>query len=69
MGDFQRAGDDFETARRLKPSDPNFAVDYKAILHVKFIEVDSDPDLTADFPTLADISSHGGMSDYSANDF
>lgn len=59
--DFEAAGADFETVRRLKLGDPNFTVDYKHINHVQFVAVDSDPDITADFPTLSDLNKLGGV--------
>lgn len=43
--------------------DPNFVVDYKRLLHIDFMEVSSDPDLIATFPTLSNISHLGGISD------
>ena len=68
MGDFEKAASDFESARRIRPHDPNFSIDYKAIRHVDFIELDSDPDLTADFPTLADIGKLCGNDENEGNE-
>ena len=59
--DLVSAGADFESARRLKSGDPNFTVDYKHILRVEYVTVASDPDMTADFPTLSNLHKLGGV--------
>ncbi len=46
------AGDDFETAKRLRPDDPNFAIDYKKISKYEFMIIGTEPDLIEPFPSL-----------------
>ncbi|KAJ1417237.1 hypothetical protein B484DRAFT_150332, partial [Ochromonadaceae sp. CCMP2298] len=52
LGDYVAAGDDFETAKRLSPDDPNFALHYRRISNCAYMEVGSDPDLCEVFPAL-----------------
>ena len=54
LGQLDESCADFEYARRLNPNNPNFCVDYKAIVGFEFIQVNSDPDLTSIFPPLWD---------------
>jgi hypothetical protein len=59
LGDYVRAGDDFETAKTISPDDPNFAVSYKAITHCAYMEVGSDPDIVEPFPPLLPVPGLG----------
>lgn len=52
MGNFVAAGDDFETAKKLRPDDPNFAIDYKKISKYEFMIIATEPDLIEPFPSL-----------------
>lgn len=52
VGECVLAGDDFESAKSMRPGDPNFTVDYRSIYHIQFMEMDTDPDLTRQFPVL-----------------
>ncbi len=54
LGQLDESCADFEYAKRLNPNNPNFCVDYKAIVGFEFIQVNSDPDLTSIFPPLWD---------------
>lgn len=52
LGDYVKAGDDFETAKQLKPNDPNFAIDYKRISKFEYMEIATEPDIVERFPPL-----------------
>lgn len=52
LGDFVKAGDDFETAKHLSANNPNFAVDYKRIARYEYMEIADEPDLVEPFPSL-----------------
>jgi tetratricopeptide (TPR) repeat protein len=52
QGDYLQAGEDFEAARRLRFDDPNFTVDYRSIGHCEYMELESEPDFNAPFPSL-----------------
>jgi hypothetical protein len=52
LGDFTKAGDDFETAKFYKPNDPNFAIDYKRISKCEYMEIYTEPDITEPFTAL-----------------
>jgi tetratricopeptide (TPR) repeat protein len=54
LGRLDESCADFEYAKRLNPNNPNFCVDYKAIVGFEFIQVNSDPDLVSVFPPLWD---------------
>ena len=49
LGDYIKAGEDFESAKNLRPDDPNFAIDYKRIAKCEYMIVHSDPDLIEPF--------------------
>ena len=53
LGDLDQAASDFEYAKQLNPSDPNFFVSYRKVHKFEFIQIDSEPDLHEDFPILA----------------
>lgn len=52
LGDFVKAGDDFETAKSLRPNDPNFSIDYKHISKYEYMEIATEPDFMEAFPAL-----------------
>lgn len=52
MGNFSRAGEDFEEAKALRPLDPNFAVDYRRISGMQYMVIGSEPDLVEPLPPL-----------------
>ena len=52
---FDLAGSDFETAKFMKPNDPNFAINYKKISKFEYMEIESEPDRTEVFPPLLPI--------------
>lgn len=52
LGDYIKAGADFESAKLLRPDDPNFAIDYKRIAKCEYMIVHSDPDLVEPFHSL-----------------
>lgn len=39
-------------AKKLKPGDPNFSVNYKKIHKYQYMQINSDPDLIEPFPPL-----------------
>ena len=49
---FDGAASDFEFAKSLHPTDPNYFVDYRKVRDVDFVEIDSEPDLIELFPVL-----------------
>ncbi len=49
---FKKAGADFETAKKLRWDDPNFAIDYKRINQYEYMALESEPDLQYVFPSL-----------------
>ena len=49
---YHEAASDFETAKALKPNDPNFSIIYKKVQNVEYVALDSEPDLMEKFPTL-----------------
>jgi hypothetical protein len=55
LGNYTAAGDDFETAKALKPDDPNFSVDYKRITAFQYMVIHTEPDLVEVFPQLLPI--------------
>lgn len=59
LGNFLSAGDDFETAKLLKPGDPNFAVDYKSIAKCEYMIIESEPDLVEKFKPLLPVPGFG----------
>ncbi len=52
LNDYTSAGDDFETAKRLQPHDPNFSLAYAHIGDLEYMEFASEPDVTEPFPQL-----------------
>jgi hypothetical protein len=52
LGDYVKAGDDFETAKNLRPDDPNFAIDYKKISKCEYMEIATEPDRVELFKPL-----------------
>lgn len=46
---FAAAGTDFETAKQLRPHDPNFSVDYKHVNNIEYIVVRTEPDVVEPF--------------------
>eukprot|EP01034_Spumella_vulgaris_P021885 gene21885-27961_t len=52
VGEFVRAGEDFELAKQLRPDDPNFSVDYRRISACEYMVIGTEPDLTESFPPL-----------------
>ena len=52
LGAYTQAGEDFETAKRLRIDDPNFHVDYKKIASLEYMSIDSEPDISLEFPVL-----------------
>jgi len=59
LGDFVKAGDDFETAKSLAPDDPNFAINYKKITQCAYMEIGTDPDMIEKFPPLLPVPGLG----------
>lgn len=51
-GNYVKAGDDFETAKSLRPDDPNFSVDYKHINKYEYMEIATEPDFMEKFIPL-----------------
>lgn len=49
---FHEAANDFETAKQLKPNDPNFSISYSKVQKIEYLGLDSEPDLMENFPTL-----------------
>lgn len=49
---FHEAANDFETAKQLKPNDPNFSIAYNKVQKIEYLGLDSEPDLMEIFPTL-----------------
>ena len=49
MKQFDLAGIDFETAKRLRPNDPNFSIDYKNVNNIDYIVVRTEPDTVEPF--------------------
>ena len=58
LEEYVLAGDDFETSKRMKPSDPNFAIDYKKIGQFEYMEIETEPDLVEPFPPLLPLPSN-----------
>ena len=55
---FAAAGTDFETAKQLRPHDPNFSVDYKHVNNIEYIVVRTEPDVVEPFlPILEAVKS------------
>jgi hypothetical protein len=52
LGEYTKAGDDFEMAKHLRQNDPNFSVDYKRISKCEYMILESEPDLVEVFPAL-----------------
>jgi hypothetical protein len=52
INDYDAAGNDFETAKRLKIKDPNFSIEYKNISNCEYMEFSEEPDLVEPFPPL-----------------
>lgn len=59
LGDYVAAGDDFETAKKLSPDDPNFAISYKKIGRCAYMQIEDDPDLVELFPPLLPVPGLG----------
>jgi tetratricopeptide (TPR) repeat protein len=49
---YAEAGQDFEIAKNARPDDPNFAVNYKNISRLEYMQIDSEPDIVLLFPPL-----------------
>eukprot|EP01041_Mallomonas_annulata_P002524 gene2524-4908_t len=52
LGKYEMAAVDFEHAKNIRFDDPNFAIQYRSIHDVEYMEIESDPDLVEPFPTL-----------------
>lgn len=55
LGKYDLAGHDFVQAKVQRSEDPNFAVDFRNIAHIEYIELDEDPDVVYHFPSLLPI--------------
>jgi hypothetical protein len=49
---YDLAANDFETAKLLKPDNPNFSLNYRSINNVEYIEIETEPDLVQPFAPL-----------------
>ena len=52
LQNLENAASDFEKAKSLCPTDPNFFISYKQVHIYEYVEVNSEPDLLAVFPLL-----------------
>jgi tetratricopeptide (TPR) repeat protein len=52
VGKYLEAGADFEEAKKLRWDDPNFSIDYKRINKFAYMEIETEPDIRFEFPSL-----------------